>query len=253
MKRILLFGILAFVLFVGATIWFGLSQLDGLVADAIETQGSEISGVPVRVGSVKIELAEGRGTISGLRVGNPEGFSAGDAFTLGEITVDIDPASITSSPVVIDALTVNAPKALFEMDARGRSNFDVIRENVERYSDSDASDSSGTGSGSGDGEESSEEVRLAIRKFRFEDGRVITNVSAVHEDAGQQELDLPPIALNDVGGRQGVTPSELGSTALDAFTKSVVGSVAKNEARKALEKFGGEAGKAAGELLDKLF
>jgi hypothetical protein len=252
MKRIFLIAGGALLLVIVATVWFGLSRLDSLVASAIEEFGSEIAGVPVRVDSVSIQLREGRGTILGLRAGNPEGFSASDAFSLGEITVDIDPTSITSSPIVIEELTVAAPVAIYEMDAKGRSNFDVIRANVNRYSgDSPASPEGAPADDSG------EELRLAVAKFRFQDGSLTADVSAVHEKAEPQKLDLPPLALDGIGGSRGATAGELGTAVLDAFTRSVrdVGKgVAKAQARTLLEdQIGGEEGKAAGRLLDKLF
>jgi hypothetical protein len=251
-KRILLLGAGVFVVAVGIALWVGLSQLDTLVAEAIERYGSEITGVPVRVGSVKIELSEGRGSIAGLQVGNPEGFSEGEAFTLGAITLEIDPASVTSSPIVIETLTVAAPKALYEMDAKGRANFDVIRDNVKRYSS--ASESSK--SKSKPKPETGEELRLTISKFRFEDGSVTTDIAALHEGVAPQTLKLPSIARDGIGGSEGLTPGELGAELLASFTKSVrraAGKAVKSEARRALEKVGGDAGKAAGDLLDKLF
>jgi hypothetical protein len=251
-KRILLLGAGVLVVAVGVALWVGLSQLDTLVAEAIERYGSEITGVPVRVGSVKIELSEGRGSIAGLQVGNPEGFSEGEAFTLGAITLEIDPASVTSSPIVIETLTVAAPKALYEMDAKGRANFDVIRDNVKRYSS--ASESSK--SKSKPKPETGEELRLTISKFRFEDGSVTTDIAALHEGVAPQTLKLPSIARDGIGGSEGLTPDELGAELLASFTKSVrraAGKAVKSEARRALEKVGGDAGKAAGDLLDKLF
>jgi hypothetical protein len=252
MKRILLIAGGALLLVVGAAVWFGLSRLDSLVASAIEEFGSEIAGVPVRVDSVSIQLREGRGTIYGLRAGNPEGFSASDAFSLGEITLDIDPASITSSPIVIDELTVAAPVALYEMDARGRSNFDAIRENVNRYSGDSPAPSEEAPAG-----DSGEELRLTVAKFRVQDGSVTADASALHEKAEPQKLDLPPLALDGIGGSRGATPGELGKAVLDAFTRSVRDAgkgAAKRQARTLLEdQIGGEEGKAAGQLLDKLF
>jgi hypothetical protein len=253
-KRILLLAAGALVLAIGVAVWLGLSQLDTLVADAIEKYGSEITGVPVRVGSVKIELGEGRGGIAGLRVGNPEGFSAGDAFTLGEITLDIDIASLTSSPIVIEALTVSAPEARYELDASGRANFDVIRDNVKRYSS--ASAPSGPKSASEPEAETGDDLRLSVTRFRVDDGGVTMDVAALHEDVEPRTLKLPAVAIDDIGGSEGLAPGELGAELLGSFTKSVrkaAGKALKSEARRALEKVGGDAGRAAGELLDKLF
>ncbi len=65
--------------------WWLFASLDGLVKQAIERWGPEITGVTVKVDSVRIEVAEGRGTIRGLVVGSPKGFEAPQALKLGEM------------------------------------------------------------------------------------------------------------------------------------------------------------------------
>jgi hypothetical protein len=244
-KRLLLLGGLAAVVIAAGIVYVVGSRLDSIVAAAIEHYGSEISGVPVRVRSVSLSLREGRGTIRGLRAGNPEGFSSGDAFRLGDITLDIDPRSVVATPLVVEALHVGAPEVNFELDAKGRSNFDAIRRNVDRYAaGSGAPEQESTGS------EPAEATRVAIRHFAFANGRVRADVSAVREQEEPLEVALPPLTLANLGGKRGATPGEIGKTVLAAFTRAVVRSVAASRAQRALEdEIGGEAGRAAGELL----
>jgi hypothetical protein len=61
-------------------------------------EGTEIVGTRVRVDSVDIELAAGRGTIRGVRVANPEGYSDADAISLAEIELAIDARSLREQP-----------------------------------------------------------------------------------------------------------------------------------------------------------
>jgi hypothetical protein len=195
MKKILIGVFVVLALVVAAALWFLTSRLDSLVASLVESYGSEIAGTAVRVGSVSIDLRAGRGTIRGLRVANPEGYSSGDAFRLGEITVDIDPKTVTSNPVVIDALVVAAPAANFEVDATGRSNFQVIKSNVDRYSAR-----SGGGSGTRPAAEGgSEAARRRIATFTFEGGTLRADVSAVDPDREPVDAALP--GRSSAGGR----------------------------------------------------
>jgi hypothetical protein len=249
MKKILIGVFVVLALVVAAALWFLTSRLDSLVASLVESYGSEIAGTAVRVGSVSIDLRAGRGTIRGLRVANPEGYSSGDAFRLGEITVDIDPKTVTSNPVVIDALVVAAPAANFEVDATGRSNFQVIKSNVDRYSAR-----SGGGSGARPAAEGgSEAARLRIATFTFEGGTLRADVSAVDPDREPVDAALPSVRLRNVGGASGGTPGEIGKTVLGAFTGQVVRTAAASQAGRLLEdELGGEAGRAAGQLLRKL-
>jgi len=88
------------------------------VKAAIERFGSDITGTKVTVGSVDISLKSGLGTIRGVRVDNPEGFSSDDAFELGEITVDLDVASLNRDPIVIEEIRILAPAVRGELDAK---------------------------------------------------------------------------------------------------------------------------------------
>ena len=251
MKRVVLLGGIVVVLAVGIAVWFTLTRLDALVAAAIETYGSEITGAPVSVGSVSIELSDGRGVIRNLRVGNPAGFSDADAFRLGEIELDIDTASITRQPLVIEALVVHAPEALYELDARGRSNLDAILANVERYSGSGSEADTGA-----DAAPAGEQTRIRVSRFVFEEGKVTANAAALGQEQ-PLEAQLPPVRLNDVGGASGATADELGKQILGAFTRSAVRAVARSQIQKGLaDRLGSEAGEAAeaaGEALKKLF
>lgn len=242
MKRILIFGAVIALAIAGAATYYVASSLDSLIAQLIEHYGSEMTGVPVRVGSVELSLAEGRGSIRGLRVGNPAGYAAGDAFRLGEITVDLDTDSIGSTPIVLDELTVGAPEVNFETDALGKSNFDVIMANLEAYS--------GGGGDSADDAAASDDTRLAIRRFRFEKGSVTADVSRLSPNTKPMQVRLPSLALDNLGGKRGATPAEIGKQVLMGFTASVARAVASSQAQRLIEdQLKGEAGKAVGGLL----
>ena len=77
MKRIILFFLAVVVVAVIAGGFFLYRSLDALLVAAIEHYGSEALGTSVQVDTVSLELQSGKGTVRGLRVANPEGFSAG--------------------------------------------------------------------------------------------------------------------------------------------------------------------------------
>ena len=92
MKKVLLIGGgVAAVAIVGviAVAVFVLSSLDGLIKEAIETHGSEITKVEVTLADVNIDLTSGKGTLSGFTVGNPAGFKTPSAFKLGAISITL--------------------------------------------------------------------------------------------------------------------------------------------------------------------
>ena len=89
MKKIVIsVAIAAVVVFLAVT--YFLSNLNSIVAEAIEKNGSEVTATKVGVAGVDISLREGRGSISGLSIASPEGYDAREAFSLGDITTYID-------------------------------------------------------------------------------------------------------------------------------------------------------------------
>jgi hypothetical protein len=237
MKRVII--IAAAVLLLGI-IGIGVylyNNINPIVKGAIEKNGSAILGSDVSVGSVDISLKSGRGTIRDVKVANPEGYD-GDAFTLREITLDIEVGSLNKDPIVIDEIRVAAPAVNVILDERGRSNITAIKEAVDRYQASSAAKPTGKQDGG-------YEKRFRIEKFSFEEGHVSADASALGQ--GSLEATLPPVRLDDVGGQSGDSPDGIGRTVSRAFLGSVMGAVrdalkgramdeGKDAAKKALEK-----------------
>jgi hypothetical protein len=216
MKRLLLGVALVLLIVGGVAVWRLYSSLDSIVKSAIESYGSELTGTPVRVSAVSIAATSGRGTVRGLRVANPPGFSAGEAFGLGEITLQLDIRSLTGGPVVVEELLIDGPYVRYELDERGASNFGVIRKRFESSPDSSsepATEDDGT-----------ERTRLVIRKFVFKNGLIEIDPTALGEDKMTERL--PTVRMENIGGRTGIRPARLGRTLLIAFGSAVTRTVA---------------------------
>ena len=124
-------GILAVIVVVAVK--YLASNLDSIVKNAITTLGPEMTGVSVRVDDVAITLADGRGEIGGLVVGNPKGYQGPHAFKLGSILLALDAAADTKDVVVIRELTVEAPDIVYVKGPNG-SNVETIQNNIDEYS-----------------------------------------------------------------------------------------------------------------------
>ena len=131
-RNVIVSLILALFVVAAGGAWWLFMSIDGLVKQAIERWGPEITGVAVRVQSVRIQVTEGRGTIRGLFVGNPKGFEAPHALKLDEMRLTIDPASITKDVVVIKELLLAAPDVVYER-GQGSDNLAVIQKNVDAW------------------------------------------------------------------------------------------------------------------------
>jgi len=243
MKRVLFAILIIAVLGIGYGVYRLTGSLDSLVKVAIEKYGSEATGTQVEVAGVDIGVREGRATVTGLVVGNPEGFD-GDAFTLGEITVDIDPGSVARELVVVDRITIAAPAVTFIVHQDGKSNLDAIRRNLDA-----ASGSGGGGNGSVD-DASGTTKRIRIQRFVFAEGRITADATAVGAEE-PVEVRMPTMEMTNVGGADGATPDEIARIVATAYSKRVA-EVAAKEGLAAAAKKGllDKAGDAVKELFD---
>lgn len=241
MKKVIVVGVvLVAAIAVGAALFYLVSNLNSLIAGVIEKNGSEVTETSVSVSGVDVSLREGRGSIQGLRIASPEGFQARDAFSLGDITVDIDVASVREDPIVIEEVRILAPVINAEFTSTGSSNVNELRDRVQAYS-------------GGSKEKTSEESKnIRIKKFVFEQGRVEVDATALGLE--KRSLDLPEIRLTNVGGSQGAPPDEIAKQILTAVAKQVSSEIAHSEVDRLIkDQLGGESitEKASG-LLDKI-
>jgi len=211
---------------------FLFSSLDEIVETGIEKVGTEVTQTRVEVGSVKLALSSGAGTIANLQVDSPAGFSRNQIFTLGEVTVAVDPKTITEKVVVIDQVIVKAPQIFYEINDKGDSNLDVLKKNVSRATSKIKSS---------DKEKADEDaVKLIIRKFVIDGAEVDARIAAL----GGKDLsaNLPRIQLNDLGkDAGGATAGEIAEKVTKVLISKTTTAVAELGAQQYLGKTAEEA------------
>lgn len=185
--------------------WWLFASLDGLVKQAIERWGPEITGVSVKVQSVRIEVAEGRGAIRGLVVGNPKGFQSPQALKLAEMRLTLDPASVTKDVVVIRELVLVAPDVTYER-GQGSDNMALIQRNVDRWVTKHAGAKPDAGPGK----------KFVIENLRIQNGKAHFGTTL--------SVPMPDLHLRDVGKKSGgASAGEVVKGVWDAMLRSVTG------------------------------
>ena len=245
MKRTTLVTISMVVVLTGVMIFFLIFSMDSLVTMAIEKYGSAALQTEVTLDDTKISLRSGKGTLRGLRVSNPKGFETETAFQLDEISMILEPRTITKGIVIIKEIIISAPQITYELGPKG-SNLDVLQRNATRK----ASGGAGTGGDAQPANGAKEKGRkLIIESLIIRDGKV--NVSAFGLQGKKITVDLPVIRMANIGKSQGgATPSEVVKQLIDALNKATGGAVKNLGLGKVLDEVEGVV-KEAKEALEK--
>lgn len=224
-KKIIISIIVVLVLFIAGSVFYVLTNIDSIVKAAIEKYGSEATKTAVRVSSVKIKLADGEGALRGLTIADPPGFSFPSIMTLDDISVRIAVKTVTHTPIVIDNVLVSGPEVFYEMKEDGTANIDVLRKNLASGPSQEAKPKQAS---------KGKEIRLRIRKFVFEKGKVHVRVPKVADKP--YILELARLELTDIGKQNGATPEEVGRIVAAALAEETAKAVAEAGGQRLLQK-----------------
>ena len=108
----------------------GTLFLDGIVRKGIETVGTQVAKVEVKLDDVGVSVFTGKGALRGLQVANPKGYRAPQAVKVGQALVVLKPLSVFSERVVVRSVVVQETEIHYEK-RDGKTNLDVIQANVE--------------------------------------------------------------------------------------------------------------------------
>jgi hypothetical protein len=195
MKQRLIIAALAVLIVIGGLFVYLYNSIDSIVKNGIERYGTDVCGTKVSVGSVDISLKNGRGTIHGLRVANPDGFSHDSAASLGDATVAIDIGSLNRDP----SHRRSAPGAGGERQRKSCHQCRIIRNYIENYQ---ARPKPGK-------QDSGLEKRIAIA-HSLSSRALKGDATRIGQEKG--ECDMPPIELSNLGGETGARPEGMAKT-----------------------------------------
>lgn len=206
------------ILLVVVALGFGLFNLDRIVEESVARFGPEITGTPVSLEKSSLKPWNGAGSLSGLSIGNPEQFGAENAFSLGEIAIDVDLSSLRTDVIVIDSITILQPEILYINDG-STDNLRALMANV----------TSRLGSGS-ESETAPEGAakKIIIDEFVFSQGKV----SASHALLGERRLNinLPDLQLSGIGRESGgATVKEAGEQIFSYLSEAIRSQVGNSD------------------------
>lgn len=229
MKKILLgltIGLLVLALAGYVTLQFFLGSI---VKAGVNKFGPAMTQTKVELQGASLSPLSGVGTLNGLVVGNPKGWSDANAFSLGKVHIDMEPFSVFKDHIVINEILIEQPEFNYETKVVASNVGDLLK-NIEQA----------TG-GNKAAEPTSKEgkpIKMVIKKFTLRDGRVRLGVGPA-----AMTLPMPPIELTEIGTAEGgVTPAQVVFAVMRSVTASIV-----SASTQALSKIGGTSGAAAAE------
>lgn len=195
-----------------------MQNLDALVKEAIVRYGSAAAGTSVQVAAVDISLREGRGTLRGLSVANPPGYSQEALFVLDNISIALDRSTVTADVPVINDIRVGASAFRYELDNRGRSNLAALQQPAKAAKNKGAAETNAAA-------DPQAQRRYRVKRLEIADGEAVLQLGSA--GVGQATIKVPGIVLRDLGGQRGLTAQELADTVVDALLKNLEKSVAR--------------------------
>lgn len=239
--RIVVVGIVLAVVAIGALFYF----LNDIVKTGFETAGPQLTKSEMRLAKANLSPFSGAAHITGLFVGNPEGWKSESAMKVGDVKVALNVRSVLSDVVIVDSIHIKAPEITYETDLRG-SNLGRILENIEAFAGGEKQGATNTPASS--------------KRFRVKDIQI--QGAKVHLSGLGRQVTVPlaDIHLQNIGtDDKAVTAAELSRQILQVLLASVTKAAA--EAATSLTQGLGNAGKglmtnqldkAAGGLKDLL-
>ena len=218
MKKGLIAGAVVVAVLVSVAL-FLYNRLDIIVKVALEYYGPDVTGVSVKVADVEISPIDGRGKLRGLDIGNPPGFNAKNAARLGEVILEIDPATLRSNLIHVRAIGINHTTIVYERGDK-TTNLDVIARHMESYVKT-AGDSDGASRVAGT------KRRFIVDRLLIRGARVTMTLPSLR---GQGvDFDLPDVELREIGKREnGLTASQVASVVTNAVIARIAQRVLSN-------------------------
>jgi uncharacterized protein involved in outer membrane biogenesis len=216
MKKLVIRLLIAVVVIVILAVLAVSLFLDRAVKAGVETVGSKVTGVDVKLQSVGLSLLSGSGGLKGLVVGNPPGFKTPWAINVGTASLALEPRSLLADKIIIKSINIQAPQITLETDLRA-NNLGKILANVQAAAGSGEKEPAKPSEGA-QPKEAKASKKLQVDELVITGGKIHVSMTAL---GGQSAtVSLPDIRLQDLGkGPEGITAAELTQRILAAIEK----------------------------------
>src|SRR3954468_2402915 len=131
MKTFLKVSLLGLVIILLVGYFVVAYSMGSIVKAGVNKVGPSITQSKVELADAKISPLTGAGTLTGLAVGNPQGWSDRNAFSLGKVAINLEPKSVFKDTIVINEIIIDQPEFLYETKIV-TSNIKDLLKNIEQ-------------------------------------------------------------------------------------------------------------------------
>ncbi len=223
MKKILI-GLVLILVIVAGVVVYGASQSDKIIREAVLEYAPKATKANVTLDKVSVALFGGSAGLSGLTVGNPEGFKSDHAFKVGDVQISLDLKSVMEDVIRIKEIRIDGADLIYEIGTKG-NNISKIQKNIEAYTKS---------LGLPDSSEDSSQAKFIIDHI-YINGTKVKVASDLLGGKGAG-LTLPDLHLKNIGTEdKPATAGEVGSAVFGAINKSLGKVVTKDMLKNTLD------------------
>ena len=167
--------------------------LDKAIKDGVEKFGPKLTGSPITLGKVSLNILTGSGEITGITIGNPKGFKSDHAISLKKIRFAVEPKSLLSDKIQIREILVDSPAIAYETSLKG-TNINRIMTNIQAATNTKNKKSDPES-------EKKEGKKFIIDDFLITNGQIRMSATILNDEA--LILVLPEVHLQDLGKESG--------------------------------------------------
>lgn len=217
--------------------------LGSIVRAAVNRFGPALTQTKLELASASLSPFSGNGTLTGLFVGNPNGWSSDKAFYLTKVHIEVAPSSIFKDTIIVNEITIDGPEFVYETKIVA-SNIGDLLKNIQN----------GAGGATAAQEpvaKSGHPMKFVVKRFRLTNGHVTLGVGAA-----AMTLPMPPVSLDNVGASEGgITSGQLALAVMRSVTSNIVSATtqAAGKIGSTLGAAAGNSAKSAGDAVKGLF
>ena len=189
MIRKIVIGILALaVACILTTVFF----FDAIASRVISTAGTRVLGVTTTVRSTHLGLLEGKSSVSGLKLAEPNGFGDGSMISVETASVTAGLSKLLGDDIVIDELSIDGVTVNL-VEVKGQVNLQVVATNLTSTDTKEEA----TPAPATQGDKSAGTV--TIRQLKVTNIKVFATGDTVLVGSKPVAVTIPDILISDIG------------------------------------------------------